>query len=130
MPTRGLDDAQKSILRLLQTLDLISRRLSVGNPVDLSDACMVIDALRRDFERVQPAMGWESPGANGATSETSIRMGLESLGKRCFSQMRESLSRIRLYSEDIHHKVDFVNAAIELMNHLRRQLFVENRLVY
>jgi len=129
MPTRGLDDVQKSILRLLQTLEVLSRQLSEGNHVDLNHAGVVIDVLKVNFERVQPAGDWESPGADRATSEMSIRTGLESLWKRCFNQMRESLKRIRLYSDDIHHKVAFVNAAIELMNHLRRQLFVENRLV-
>ena len=51
MPTRGLDDVQKSILRLLQTLEVLSRQLSEGNHVDLNHAGVVIDVLIRRLER-------------------------------------------------------------------------------
>ncbi len=129
MSTKGMEDAQKSILRTLQALEEISRRLCEGNPVDLSHAGAIIDVLKNAVEKGQPASDWESPGAKGATSEAPVRLGLESLGKRCFKQMRESLTRIRLYSDDIHHKVNFVNAAIELMNHLRRRLLADNQFV-
>jgi hypothetical protein len=132
MPAMGLEDVQASIRKVIKSLEVISRRLCEGNPVDSNHADVVIGMLKHILDVAQHARVWGSPvlplkthGLNEVSSETLIRMGPGSFGKKCLNQMRESLGMIKVNSEDMHHKIDFVNAAIDCMNLLRRQGFAE-----
>jgi hypothetical protein len=124
---------QKSILKLLNSLEAISREISEGKAVDWCHASTVVDILEHTFNWIEivqncgllPTLTRDAPGDNGTHTEPTGQRNSKIHKKKCFNQMRGSLARLSLYPEDLHCRADFVNAAVESMDFLIRQLFTE-----
>jgi len=125
---------QRSITKLLNSLEAISREISEGKAVNLWHTTTVVDMLDHALDWIQvvrtcdllPTLSWETPGGNGTRTEGG-RGKSKTPKKKCFRQMRESLARMSRYPEDPHYRADFVNAAIECMNCFRRHVLADNR---
>lgn len=122
---------QDRALTLLEDLESLSRQLCEGYSIDLRHAEKVIGLLadvpkpcqlqRNDLEGVDFSMGFPGPGkrsriASTRESATCLRR------MRSLQQMSEALMELKLGNDELEHRVSFVNAAIEFMNSLRRQM--------
>ncbi len=125
---------QRSITKLLNSLEAISRDISEGEAVNLWHTTTIVDMLDHAFDRIQivrtcdllPTPSWETPRGSGANTEV-VRGNSKTHKMKCFTQMRESLARISSQPEDPLYRADFVNAAIECMNYFRRHVLADNR---
>lgn len=134
----GDEDMRNSVLTLLQDLEYLSRRLCNGCAIDPSRAERVISlladlpelrALQNNLEGVVSSL--EASGVNGGSENTTAEMvSIRPHRLKWVSQMSEALKKLKLESEDLDHRVSFVNAAIEFMNFLRRRMKIEHEILF
>lgn len=125
---------RSSAFMLLKDLELISRRISDGYSIDRWPVEKMIDLLanfpelcelRKAVDR-DTTTKWErgSKGEreDGTGTGTLLPVVCCPLRHTLIQEMRQAWKAIELDAEDLDHRIAFVNAAIECMNLLSRQV--------
>jgi hypothetical protein len=131
-----VQDKRASAFRFLRDLELISRRISDGYSIDFWPVEKLIDLLANFPElcEVRQALEREKTTrcAHGAEGEKEDGTGTLLPVVSCplrhtlIREMRQAWRAIELDTDDLDHRITFVNAAIECMNLLSRQVSGEH----
>lgn len=131
-----VQDKRSSAFMLLRDLELISRRIADGYSIDFWAVEKLIDLLANFPELCEAKQALErdritrcARGTEGEKEDgTGTLLPVVSCPRRhtLIREMRQAWTAIELDTEDLDHRITFINAAIECMSLLSRQVSGED----